>query len=92
MLTAKKTGNGNDTVTSADGGINCGTDCTETYGANTRVTLAATPAVDAIFTGWSGGGVYRQEYNVQRYHELKQGCESHLYSHLTGVVPCQGLH
>ena len=53
-LTVNKPGTGNGTVTSADGGINCGTDCTESYGANTRVTLTATPAVDGIFTGWSG--------------------------------------
>ena len=54
-LTINKPGTGNGTVTSADGGINCGTDCTESYGANTRVTLTATPAVDGIFTGWAGG-------------------------------------
>ena len=53
-LTVNKPGTGNGAVTSADGGINCGTDCTESYGANTRVTLTATPAVDGIFTGWSG--------------------------------------
>jgi hypothetical protein len=53
-LTVNKPGTGNGTITSADGGINCGTDCTESYGANTRVTLTATPAVDGIFTGWSG--------------------------------------
>jgi hypothetical protein len=54
-LTVNKPGTGNGTVTSADGGINCGTDCTESYGANTLVTLTATPDVDGIFTGWSGG-------------------------------------
>jgi len=54
VLTVNKPGTGNGTVTSADGGINCGTDCTESYGANTRVTLTATPDVDGIFTGWSG--------------------------------------
>jgi hypothetical protein len=54
-LTVNKPGTGNGTVTSADGGINCGTDCTETYGVNTRVTLTATSAEDGIFTGWSGG-------------------------------------
>ena len=53
-LTVNKPGTGNGTVTSADGGINCGTDCTESYGVNTRITLTATPSVDGIFTGWSG--------------------------------------
>ena len=53
-LTVSKPGTGNGAVTSDDGGINCGTDCTETYGANTRITLTATPAMNAIFAGWSG--------------------------------------
>jgi hypothetical protein len=54
VLTVNRPGTGNGTVTSADGSIVCGTDCTETYGANTMVTLTATPALDATFTGWSG--------------------------------------
>lgn len=54
VLTINKPGTGSGTVTSVDGGINCGTDCTETYGKNTMVTLMATPSTDAIFTGWSG--------------------------------------
>jgi hypothetical protein len=53
-LTVNKPGTGNGTVMSNDGGISCGTDCTESYGINTLVTLTATPAVDGIFTGWSG--------------------------------------
>lgn len=54
VLAVRKPGTGNGTVTSTDGGINCGTDCVHEYGADTRVTLTATPSVDAIFTGWSG--------------------------------------
>jgi hypothetical protein len=54
VLTVNKPGTGNGSVTSADGGINCGTDCTQTYGANTRVMLTATSAVDGFFTGWAG--------------------------------------
>lgn len=52
-LTVTKTGNG--TVTSSPAGINCGSDCSETYNVNTSVTLTATPAADSDFAGWGGG-------------------------------------
>lgn len=47
---------GRGSVTSNDGLINCGTDCSETYTARTSVTLTATPSAGYVFTGWSGGG------------------------------------
>jgi len=53
-LTATKAGNGRGKVTSAPAGINCGTDCTETYTSGTTVTLTATPATGSTFTGWTG--------------------------------------
>jgi hypothetical protein len=56
MLTVTKPGTGVGTVTSADGGINCGTDCTETYGHGTKVTLTTEPVQGSFFAGWSGGG------------------------------------
>ena len=53
----RNTSNGNGTVTSADGFINCaqkaGT-CSKAYYPNTPVTLTATPSADSTFTGWSG--------------------------------------
>jgi hypothetical protein len=55
-LQIDKTGAGGGTVTSIPGGIACGTDCTEAYAAVTVVTLAAIPAADSVFVGWSGGG------------------------------------
>jgi hypothetical protein len=55
-FTISKAGTGTGTVTSTPAGINCGTDCTETYSAGTAVTLAATPASGSKFDGWSGGG------------------------------------
>ena len=53
-LTVTKTGNGS--VTSSPAGINCGSDCSESYTSNTNVALTATPAVGYTFAGWSGTG------------------------------------
>ena len=49
-LSVSKVGSG--TIT--DTGINCGTDCTESYTAGTSVTLTASPASGWSFAGWSG--------------------------------------
>src|SRR5262245_13300026 len=57
-LTVTNAGGG--TVTSSPAGINCGSDCTETYTFDppsfpaVHVTLTATPDVGKVFTGWSG--------------------------------------
>jgi hypothetical protein len=56
MLTANKSGTGSGKVTSSPAGINCGSDCSETYNAGTSVTLTATANTGSTFTGWSGGG------------------------------------
>jgi chitodextrinase len=53
-LTVTKAGTGAGTVTATPTGIACGTDCTETYGGGSRVTLTATPTTGSAFTGWSG--------------------------------------
>ncbi|MEW6001249.1 MAG: choice-of-anchor D domain-containing protein [Nitrospirota bacterium] len=55
-LTINKGGTGSGTVTSSPAGINCDSDCSETYNQGTVITLTATPAINSIFTGWSGGG------------------------------------
>ena len=41
-------------VTSTPAGINCGTDCTESYARGTSVQLRANPAPGTFFVGWSG--------------------------------------
>jgi len=49
-VTISKTGSG--TVTSTDGGINCGSTCSASYWDGEPVTLTASPAQGSIFTGW----------------------------------------
>jgi CARDB/Divergent InlB B-repeat domain len=53
-LSITRGGSGTGTVTGS--GISCGTDCSQTYTAGTRVTLTATAASGSTFGGWSGGG------------------------------------
>ena len=55
-LIVVRAGGGTGTVTSSPSGINCGTDCSESYASNTMVTLTATATGGAVFSGWSGGG------------------------------------
>ena len=59
VLTVARAGSGAGTVQGSPPGINCGTDCTETYASPTPVSLTATPNVGSIFTGWSGACVGR---------------------------------
>jgi hypothetical protein len=54
ILTVTKAGTGAGSVTSSPAGINCGTDCAQTYSLNAGVTLTATPAAGSTFAGWSG--------------------------------------
>jgi len=53
-ITVEKTGTGSGTVTSSDGKINCGSDCSETYNTVTEITLTAMPDTGSVFGGWSG--------------------------------------
>lgn len=53
-LSVGKLGVGSGTVTSSPAGINCGTDCYESYADGASVNLTATPDTGFFFTGWSG--------------------------------------
>ena len=54
-LTVVRDGTGSGSVTAT--GINCGTDCTESYDVGTMVTLTANPVTaTSDFTGWSDPG------------------------------------
>lgn len=47
-----KDGAGGGTVTSATGGINCGTSCVESFTTGAEVTLTARPDAYSMFLGW----------------------------------------
>ena len=53
-LSVNKAGTGTGVVTSSPAGINCGSDCSESYNSGTSITLTATPDASSTFTGWSG--------------------------------------
>ncbi len=55
-LTVTKAGGGTGTVTSSPVGINCGSDCSQSYTDGTSVTLTAAPASGSNFAGWDGEG------------------------------------
>ncbi len=44
------------TVSSTPSGINCSSNCSSSFINGDQVTLTASPAGDATFIGWSGGG------------------------------------
>lgn len=53
-LGVSKTGTGAGTISSSPSGINCGTNCTNSFAAGQTVTLTATPQSGSYFQGWSG--------------------------------------
>ena len=54
-LTVRKEGNGNGTVSSSPGGIDCGPTCAESFPRNSVVTLTAIAGPGSRFDGWSDG-------------------------------------
>ncbi|MCB1767041.1 MAG: DUF4214 domain-containing protein, partial [Candidatus Competibacteraceae bacterium] len=53
-LTVTTTGTGTGTVSSNPAGINCGSDCSQSYPEGASVTLTANPDSNSTFAGWSG--------------------------------------
>jgi hypothetical protein len=54
LLTVGKSGNGRGTVISNPAGINCGSDCSESFVEGTAVTLTAVSGGSSTFAGWFG--------------------------------------
>ncbi|MDO9041628.1 MAG: hypothetical protein Q7U64_04675, partial [Desulfocapsaceae bacterium] len=69
-LTINKTGAG--TVTSNPAGINCGSDCSESYNYGAEVTLTAIPVNGNIFIGWSNDGCTGQEDCIVIMNDIKE--------------------
>ena len=53
-LTVSTSGAGSGVVTSQPSGVDCGTICAAAFPHGTLVTLTASPAAHAVFTGWNG--------------------------------------
>ena len=53
-LTVTKDGSGSGIVSSTPTGIDCGTNCSQSYALGTTVTLTAAPVPASEFTSWSG--------------------------------------
>jgi hypothetical protein len=53
-LTVTKTGRGVGTVSSSNGKINCGSNCSGDFESGSSIILTATANVNSVFTGWSG--------------------------------------
>jgi hypothetical protein len=54
IVTNRGVAGGSGTVTSSPAGIDCGSDCSQTYSFGAPVTLTATPASGSTFVGWIG--------------------------------------
>lgn len=54
VLSVSRLGGGAGTVSSDVGGIDCGTDCEESFPHRTTVSLTATPEPGSVFAGWGG--------------------------------------
>lgn len=56
VLSVERLGTGTGTVSTDPAGIDCGSDCSESFLEGTKVTLTATPAPGSAFDHWTGGG------------------------------------
>jgi len=53
-LSITRSGTGSGRVLSTPAGIDCSTDCSESYAVGTSVTLSAMPETNSSFAGWTG--------------------------------------
>jgi hypothetical protein len=64
-LSVAHAGIGSGTVSSAPGGLDCGSACSATFPVGAGVTLVAVPATGSRFVGWSGGGCSGRDATCQ---------------------------
>jgi uncharacterized protein (DUF2141 family) len=69
-LSVSKDGNGSGKVVSSPGGIDCGSDCVNSYLYGSIVTLTAQPANDSTLTAWNGPCTSTGEFTCEVKIEL----------------------
>ncbi len=86
MLTVIKNGSGSGTVTSAPTGINCGSDCLQSYDDSITVSLIARPDSDSIFSRFSGVGCSSTNTDISVVMTQDRSCTATFISR-TVTVP-----
>lgn len=87
-LTITKSGDGEGAVMSSDGGIDCGSDCTEVYLSDATVALTAEPASGSTFTAWgadcSGNGT---DSSIEIMMDADKTCDAEFTVNPDGDMP-----
>jgi LmbE family N-acetylglucosaminyl deacetylase/uncharacterized protein (DUF2141 family) len=84
-LKVTRSGNGSGTVISSPAGIECGSDCEESYEQGTKVVLTPSPAAGSEFKSWSGACTGTGACEVTMSTAKTVGAEFALQRHLLTV-------
>jgi hypothetical protein len=79
-LKIKKGGSGDGHITSQPIGIDCSSDCEESYAINTHITLVAKPDKNSVFKEWKGANcsdllVITDNMTCEAIFEQRQDCQ-----------------